>query len=29
VLTGLQQVLAAENAKVLDLPPLPLARQVN
>jgi hypothetical protein len=29
VLTELQQVLAAERAKVLDLPPLPSVRRVN
>jgi hypothetical protein len=29
VVTELRQMLAAENAKVLDLPPLPLVRQVN
>jgi hypothetical protein len=29
VVTELRQMLAAEHAKVLDLPPLPLARRVN
>jgi hypothetical protein len=28
-LSKLQRLLAAEHAKVVDLPPLPLARQVN
>jgi hypothetical protein len=29
VLSELQRVVAAERAKVVDLPPLPLARRMN